>query len=1472
MAVAVLAIFILPDFPSTTSWLSPMERRLAEVRMAEDAGGEADSDTREEGAFYGLILAVKDWKVWWLALALTAQVVGLSFNAYFPTLTATLGYNDTISLLLCAPPWAFATIHVAGPLILGIIGFVITEATMHIAGRYIALFLMTQSYAGFIVLYAWCSNSIPRPPSKRAVALALVNASQLGNIAGSRLDNGEEVERMQERHDAMEEAAELGGRAMSGHGEGKPRGLNILCIDGGGARGLSSLVVLQEVMHRLEALEGDSAKLKPADYFDVIAGSGTGGLSACMLGRLRMPLDLVIEEYANLIREVFADKKIIRTSGASAYKGSKLQEALQRIISKFSKDGEMMEGGNTSEDCKTIIFAMSKHNMNAALPIMFRSYKVAANRGPNCTILDALRATMAHPSLFKDIEIEEHAVRQSFISGDIGCSNPTAHVLAEAKRIYPGRHVSCILSIGAGHARTINIPDYNISDQVFCTQDLVAMKNMATDSERVAEEMAIRFAETKGVYFRLNVDQGIQGMKAGDWEKLGDVKAHTTAYLGKIHTDQKVEELVRAIKEQGNALEIESIDGRIQQRHQVRRARLKKCPAPTPVYTGREDEAKQIAECILEKGDYGRPICVIYGLGGSGKTQLALKVVEQTREEWDEVLYIDGTSNEAIENSMKGFAEARNIGHTYQPVIDWLGSYSERWLMIIDNVDEPSVCAKLDSYFPAGTNGSILITTRLIDLAFLARGTGSACHLSPGMKPEESLALLIKVARLVNQHTPDHEAEMKEGMALVEDFGYLALAIVHAGAYIAHSPGLNISKYRKIFRSKRRVLEEYRKLVVPVDKYAKTVYTTWEMCYDLLKEDSRPLLWLMAFFHNSIIEEIFERATISLARDPLARVFLLPPADIVTDAHGHLKRYLARFLDSIGNWDSLQFLSVMNEVALYSLIDFDRMNDAYSIHVLVQDWARTKIEQEPGLAFECAATVLSFSIGFDASSESRYDSRSFMVGLEMHINCLLSHEQPISQARDYHRQFAKVYRELKQWERVETLQYRFYQEMGRARGAKHIYTLGCMIDLASTYLNQNRLPEAEELQTKVLIIQKEVLGHDHPLTQTSVNNLASIYQKQGRLDEAQKLQLGGVYSSFQPWSRKSNLMLEREFLNMLKSKGNLALSLSIQGRLEEAEVLQLEVLNAYRNKFTEEHPDTISSILNLASTYYKKESWDESKKLCLRAAELQTKMSGVADSDTLKSIAQLAIIYSERDQWIDAETLQQFVVDSYRQTQGAENPDTLNAMAELAVTHSKKGCWDKAEALQKHVIDSYKQASRTPDPEMIMILAELGVTYSMQGRQNEAALVHDRAKKCCKQVLDEMNPVAHITMTRHGMLYLKLLGNTSSNMDTDTRIAIVAGILVELEECSWLSNLLGPTQLLALVTVLALHTYHLYKEDAIMEPFRWFDYCKIFGDICLTNYMCIFTMLEYLGGVPGLFVANGAYSGLGNVCHGSLIE
>ncbi|KAI5124935.1 hypothetical protein M0805_007362 [Coniferiporia weirii] len=225
IVVAIIAIFVLPDFPTTTRWLSPLERKLAIKRMEEDGGlnvGDQDGpelpSTSNENVTVtskedlpqtvpqsssGFMQAMSDWRVWWLAVALTSEVVALSFNAFFPTLTATLGFGTTVTLILVAPPWFLAAIgafavarhsdkvgerfyHIAIPLVVGIIGYIIAMSTMNIAARYVSLFLMALTFSGYVVIMAWVSSSIPRPPAKRAVALAFVSCfSQLGNIAGS---------------------------------------------------------------------------------------------------------------------------------------------------------------------------------------------------------------------------------------------------------------------------------------------------------------------------------------------------------------------------------------------------------------------------------------------------------------------------------------------------------------------------------------------------------------------------------------------------------------------------------------------------------------------------------------------------------------------------------------------------------------------------------------------------------------------------------------------------------------------------------------------------------------------------------------------------------------------------------------------------------------------------------------------------------------------------------------------------------------------------------------------------------------------------------------------------------------------------------------------------------------------------------------------------------------------------------------
>ena len=65
------------------------------------------------------------------------------------------------------------------------------------------------------------------------------------------------------------------------------KNLKILCLDGGGFRGLSSLIMLQRVFNTSKSeLEPPQPDLRPCDFFDLIAGTSTGGIIALMLGRL----------------------------------------------------------------------------------------------------------------------------------------------------------------------------------------------------------------------------------------------------------------------------------------------------------------------------------------------------------------------------------------------------------------------------------------------------------------------------------------------------------------------------------------------------------------------------------------------------------------------------------------------------------------------------------------------------------------------------------------------------------------------------------------------------------------------------------------------------------------------------------------------------------------------------------------------------------------------------------------------------------------------------------------------------------------------------------------------------------------------------------------------------------------------------------------------------------------------------------
>ncbi|KAG1781867.1 major facilitator superfamily domain-containing protein [Suillus placidus] len=192
----------LTMWPHNTRWLNAAERRLGQVRLAEDAG-EADKDSDDLTIYDGLVLAIKDPKTIIFMFMSCSQLLGLSYINFFPTLTQTLGFNTTITFLMAAPPWILASAccvfnawhadrhgerfwHIASWWWVVILGYIVALSTMATGGRYFSLFLMTTGYCGFALTLTWVSNAIPRPPAKRSVAMGLVNGfGNLGNMMGS---------------------------------------------------------------------------------------------------------------------------------------------------------------------------------------------------------------------------------------------------------------------------------------------------------------------------------------------------------------------------------------------------------------------------------------------------------------------------------------------------------------------------------------------------------------------------------------------------------------------------------------------------------------------------------------------------------------------------------------------------------------------------------------------------------------------------------------------------------------------------------------------------------------------------------------------------------------------------------------------------------------------------------------------------------------------------------------------------------------------------------------------------------------------------------------------------------------------------------------------------------------------------------------------------------------------------------------
>ncbi|KAJ4389029.1 hypothetical protein N0V93_006491 [Gnomoniopsis smithogilvyi] len=197
---AIAAAFLLPDTRTTTWWLKPEERELAEERMMQDRLIHSHDSETVWSALRG---AYRDKRTWLFCAIQNFHYAGLSFTNFLPNVLHKLGFSDTKALLLACPPYIFAGIasvslayssgrfhertwHITAAFAVAVAGFVAAASTLNQAGRYVACFIFpVGTYAVNSIIVAWVGTTLSQSPEKKAIVLAMTNVSaQIASIYG----------------------------------------------------------------------------------------------------------------------------------------------------------------------------------------------------------------------------------------------------------------------------------------------------------------------------------------------------------------------------------------------------------------------------------------------------------------------------------------------------------------------------------------------------------------------------------------------------------------------------------------------------------------------------------------------------------------------------------------------------------------------------------------------------------------------------------------------------------------------------------------------------------------------------------------------------------------------------------------------------------------------------------------------------------------------------------------------------------------------------------------------------------------------------------------------------------------------------------------------------------------------------------------------------------------------------------------
>jgi tetratricopeptide (TPR) repeat protein len=736
-------------------------------------------------------------------------------------------------------------------------------------------------------------------------------------------------------------------------------------------------------------------------------------------------------------------------------------------------------------------------------------------------------------------------------------------------------------------------------------------------------------------------------------------------------------------------------------------------PARNPYFTGRDKLLTDLEVALKSQRRASVLPETLHGLGGVGKTQLAIEYTYRHSEEYQLIWWIAADQPSAVRSSLSALASrlglptGPSMDQTVRTVLDALATTAMHWLLVYDNANEPS---DLENLIPSA-GGHLIITSRNPEWAV----PGASFEVDVFTRAESKLML-----RKRRPEMPDRDAEK-----LSERLGDLPLALEQAVSWII-STLTSVDDYLTAFdRQSRVLLAEGRPR-----QYPTTVLTFVALALNRLRETapvSAMLLELMAFF----------------GPDPI-------PASLLWAGRG------ANVIEPLRSAlsERIEIGRAVRDLARFGLARVDSPGQRIQVHRLVQLIMREELtEERRARALSNARALLAAANpGYPDDQETwprhaeiaphiraagliqgdLYARRAVLDHLRYVYNIgdyegcrdlaeeiLAASAHPLPDGDQDHpsddpltllarRRYADALRSLGDFSAAREEGRRALEEMRAALGEQHEYTLGAVISVGADLRIVGDFVAARELDEGNLRVHRDVLGDaDHSTVRAMLvvaidrrmsGDMQAAYEIDVEAERLSRRALGdGDSLTFQAIAGQARdlyglgryaeaLDLQQRHLpahtallgsghaHVLMADSLVAIVLRKVGRLAEAVTRSHESYRTHSVRFGPAHPQTLAATMTYANALRSTGDLHQARLFATQGYEGYQALYGARHPMTSSAAVNLAIILrAENSDW-QAMTLDEATLEIMRETLSDDHPFVLclrgNLTNDLVRTHS----------------------------------------------------------------------------------------------------------------------------------------------------------------------------------------------------------